>query len=216
MNLKTKYKQFINYFSVNYPDVSTELYYTSPFHLLVAIILSAQCTDKRVNIITPNLISKYPTANDMSIATIEEIFAYIKSCSYPNSKAKYLQTMSKMLVEKFDGEIPNDVENLQKLPGVGRKTANVMLSVYFNKPAMPVDTHVFRVSNRIGLVKTKTPKQTEEQLVKNIPGDLLNLSHHWLIIHGRYICMARSPKCNKCGISNICDYYEKTKKSNDV
>ncbi|MBP7497236.1 MAG: endonuclease III [Bacteroidales bacterium] len=210
MTIKQRYKLFIEYFSKHRPDAETELIYKSPFQLLVAVILSAQCTDKRVNIITKELFSNYPDVYSFAKTEVENVFKLISSCSYPNNKAKYIVELSKTLVEKYGGQVPKNVEELMQLPGVGRKSANVVASVAFKIPAMPVDTHVFRVAARIGLTQNaKTPLQTEEQLVKHIPKDKLNLSHHWLILHGRYICQARKPKCKDCGINNFCAYFTK-------
>ncbi len=187
------------------PVAESELTYSNPFELLVAVILSAQCTDKRVNMTTPALFAAYPTPEAMAEATAEEIFPYIKSISYPNNKAKHLAGMARMLVEEFGGEVPSDLKELQRLPGVGRKTANVIGAVIWQKEVMPVDTHVFRVAARIGLTRgAKTPLQTELQLEKNIPSHLLPIAHHWLILHGRYVCTARAPKCEECGIKEWC------------
>ncbi len=209
MRIKERYEKVIDWFKENMPVAETELNYNNPFELLVAVVLSAQCTDKRVNMITPKLFKKYPDAKSMSNASVEEIFELISSCSFPNNKAKHLSGLSKMLDEKYDGEIPADIDEMQKLPGVGRKTANVMAVVVFGIPAMPVDTHVFRVSARIGLTnKAKTPLDTEIQLVKNIPSELLSIAHHWLILHGRYVCTARKPKCEQCGLIAYCKYYK--------
>lgn len=209
MQLNERYRCVINWFQVNMPIAKTELHYNNAFELLVAVILSAQCTDKRVNMITPALFSRFPDAKSMSESDVDEIFTLIKSCSYPNNKAKHLLGMAKMLTEKFGGIVPDDIEQLQQLPGVGRKTANVIASVVYNKPALAVDTHVFRVSARIGLtVNAKRPIDTERQLVKNIPADLLPTAHHWLILHGRYVCIARKPKCTECGLHDFCLYYE--------
>ena len=195
---------------MTYPAADTELVYQNPFELIVAVILSAQCTDKRVNIITPPLMEKYPDAESMAKAEPEEIFEYIKSCTYPNNKAKHLSGMSRMLVSEFGGLVPSEPVLLQRLPGVGRKTANVVASVVFRKPVIAVDTHVFRVSNRIGLVKNaKTPLSVEIQLTRQIPANLIHEAHHWLILHGRYICKARNPLCSKCGLSDFCKYYSK-------
>ena len=217
MTKRERYQKVINYFSENMPVAETELVYSDPFQLLVAVILSAQCTDKRVNIITPPLLAKYPTAETMAKASPEEIFEYIKSCSYPNNKAKHLYGMAKMLTDDFKGVMPQNIDELRKLPGVGRKTANVIAAVVFNKPVMPVDTHVFRVSARIGLsTNAKTPLETEKQLVHYIPEDLIPLAHHWLILHGRYICTARSPRCEECGIREYCKYYKKSIKESKV
>ncbi|MRT94062.1 endonuclease III [Ancylomarina sp. 16SWW S1-10-2] len=210
---KERFEKMITWFQENMPIAETELRYTNPYELLVAVILSAQCTDKRVNMMTPALFEKYPTAFDLSHATQEDIFNYIRSCSYPNNKAKHLLGMAKMLVEDFKEEVPDDIKELQKMPGVGRKTANVIASVVFNKPAMAVDTHVFRVSARIGLTtNAKTPLETEKQLVKFIPEKLLPIAHHWLILHGRYVCIARKPKCKSCGLKDLCKYYIKENK----
>ena len=208
MTKKERFDNIILWFKNNVPVAETELNYNTPFQLLVAVILSAQCTDKRVNVITAKLFVDFPTEKEMSETTKEVIFEYIKTCSYPNNKAKHLVEMAKMLINDFNGKIPSDIKELIKLPGVGRKTANVIVSVIFNKPAMAVDTHVFRVSQRIGLsTNSKTPLETEKQLVKYIPADLLPIAHHWLILHGRYICLARKPKCNECGISKWCKFY---------
>lgn len=194
------------------PVAETELVYDNPFSLLVAVILSAQCTDKRVNMITPALLLRFPDAETMAAASSDEIFPYIRSISYPNNKAKHLAGMARMLVEKFNNVVPADVDKLQELPGVGRKTANVIASVVYNQPKMAVDTHVFRVSARIGLtVNSKNPLETERQLIKYIPEDKIAIAHHWLILHGRYVCTARSPKCGECGIRAICKYYENLK-----
>lgn len=199
----------IQYFQKEMPIAETELEYQNPFELIVAVILSAQCTDKRVNQIIPELIKRFPNPEKMAAAEPAEVFDYIKSCSYPNNKAKHLVGMAQKLIELFDGIIPADVDDLQKLPGVGRKTANVIASVVFNKPAMAVDTHVFRVAARIGLsTGAKNPLQTELQLVKYIPEELIAKAHHWLILHGRYVCLARKPKCEKCGLTEVCKYYQ--------
>ncbi len=192
------------------PVAETELHYGNPYQLLVAVILSAQCTDKRVNIITPAFFNRFPDPETLAASRVEEIFSYIKSCSYPNNKAKNLWGMANSLVNDFGGVVPDEPGKLQKLPGVGRKTANVILSVAYGKPAMAVDTHVFRVAARIGLtVNAKTPLETEKQLVKYIPEDLLNVAHHWLILHGRYVCVTRKPKCLECGLKEICLYPSK-------
>ena len=190
------------------PVAETELHYSTPFELLVAVILSAQCTDKRVNMITPRLFKQYPTAEIMARAEVEDIFELIRSVSYPNSKAKYLVSMAKMLVEQFGGEVPEEREQLMKLPGVGRKTANVIAAVVYHRPTMAVDTHVFRVANRIGLTtNAKTPLETELTLIKYIPEVLIPKAHHWLILHGRYICVARKPHCWECGLAPYCRYF---------
>ena len=208
MTIKERFKRTIEFFLINNPLAETELIYHDPFELIVSTILSAQCTDKRVNLITPALLKKYPDAEAMAKARPEEIFGYIKSCTYPNNKSRHLCGMSKMLVKEFGGIVPSDPILLQRLPGVGRKTANVVASVVFGKPVMAVDTHVFRVANRIGLVKdAKTPLSVEKQLMQNIPVDIMGLAHHWLILHGRYICKARDPLCNQCGLIDFCKYY---------
>mgnify|MGYP003953191109 CR=1 FL=1 len=210
MNKKERTKLFIEHFSENMPDAKTELDYTNAFELTIAVILSAQCTDKRVNIITKRLFKEMPEVEVMAESSVDSIFDLIKSCSYPRNKAKYLSGMSKMLMSDFDGKIPANLEDLQKLPGVGRKTANVIGSVYFDIPAMPVDTHVFRVSDRIGLtIKAKNPLEAELQLLRIFPKNKLNIAHHWLILHGRYLCKARRPECERCGITPICKYYSK-------
>ena len=202
----------IEYFQKEMPIAKTELEYENPFELIVAVILSAQCTDKRVNQITPELIKRFPTPEKMAVAEPAEVFDYIKSCSYPNNKAKHLVGMAQKLIELFDGKIPEDIVDLQKLPGVGRKTANVIASVVFHKPAMAVDTHVFRVAARIGLsTGAKTPLQTELQLIEYIPESLISKAHHWLILHGRYTCIARKPKCEICGLTVVCNYFQKEK-----
>ena len=214
MKLKERYRITIEYFLKNDPDPETELEYKDPFELLVAVILSAQCTDKRVNIITPALMQAYPDAESIAKTSPSDVFEYIKSCTYPNNKAKHLVGMARMLVEKFDSIVPGEPSLLQQLPGVGRKTANVVASVVFHKPVMAVDTHVFRVARRIGLVdKAKTPLDVEIILTENIPPKLIHHAHHWLILHGRYICKARKPECSKCGISGICKYYLKNLKT---
>jgi endonuclease-3 len=205
---KERYEKVIAWFRENMPVAETELHYTNAYELLVAVILSAQCTDKRVNMITPPLLHDFPTPEALAATTPEVVFEYIRSVSYPNNKAKHLVGMAKMLVEQFNGEVPDNLEDLIKLPGVGRKTANVIQSVIFNKAAMAVDTHVFRVSNRIGLTNdSKTPLATEKELVKHIPEELIATAHHWLILHGRYICQARAPHCDKCGLQMMCEYY---------
>lgn len=212
MQKKELFEKVIAWFQKEMPIAETELEYGNPFELLVAVILSAQCTDKRVNQITPDLLKRFPTAAKMAEADSAEVFDYIRSCSYPNNKAKHLVGMAKMLINDFGGVVPEDIDELQKLPGVGRKTANVIASVVYNKPAMAVDTHVFRVAARIGLsTNAKTPLETEKQLMKYFPPELVPLGHHWLILHGRYVCIARNPKCNKCGINDLCAYYKKSK-----
>ncbi|MEO5570455.1 MAG: endonuclease III [Bacteroidia bacterium] len=210
MTKKERYQKIIAYFKQHNPHAETELEYESPYQLLVSVILSAQCTDKRVNMTTPALFKIFPTVEKLAASSSEKVFPLIKSISYPNNKAKHLVGMAKMLVNDFNGEIPSDVDELQKLPGVGRKTANVIASVVFKKAAMAVDTHVFRVSARLGLTtNAKTPFATEIQLIKNIPEDKIPLAHHWLILHGRYVCIARTPKCGECGLKAFCRYYKK-------
>lgn len=209
MTQKERYERLIAYFEKERPTAQSELVYENAFQLLVAVILSAQCTDKRVNMTTPALFAAYPDAQAMAAATPEEIFSYIHSISYPNNKSKHLVGMAKKLVEDYRGEVPSDVDELQTLPGVGRKTANVIASVVFNLPALAVDTHVFRVANRIGLTKnSKSPLQTERELVKHIPEAKIPIAHHWLILHGRYVCQARKPHCTECGISELCEYFK--------
>lgn len=206
-----RYKAFVTFFSAHQPNPVTELHYNSPFELLVAVILSAQCTDKRINQITPALFNRFPTPETLSAATQEEVYSYIKSVSYPNNKAKHLVGMAKILVSEFNSIVPQGIDDLQKMPGVGRKTANVISSVVYQEPAMAVDTHVFRVSHRLGLTHhAKTPLATELQLMKYLPKELLGVAHHWLILHGRYICVARSPKCEICPLTDFCKYFEKT------
>ena len=208
MKLKDKYSFFIEHFEENMPVAESELNFENPYQLIVAVILSAQCTDKRVNMTTPALFERYPDAEALSKASVEDIYELIKSISYPNNKSKNLLGMAKALMSDFNGVVPDDVDKLQTLPGVGRKTANVVASVAFNKPAMAVDTHVFRVSARIGLTKNaKNPLETERQLVKYIPESVIPKAHHWLILHGRYVCKARKPECEKCGINTICEYF---------
>lgn len=211
-DLKLRYQRFIEHFSETMPVAESELKYENPYQLIVAVILSAQCTDKRVNMTTPALFRRFPTAEDMANSDEGEIFSFIKSISYPNNKAKNLLGMAKKLVADFGGVVPDNLDDLQKLPGVGRKTANVVLAVAFDKPAMPVDTHVFRVSDRIGLTSNaKNPLDCEKQLVSHIPQGLLSKAHHWLILHGRYVCKARNPECHDCGIKDICKYYASSK-----
>lgn len=206
--LKKKFNFIINYFTENMPVAESELNFENPYQLIVAVILSAQCTDKRVNMTTPAFFERFPDAESLSQATVEEIYSLIKSISYPNNKAKNLLGMAKSLVINYKGVVPDNVDELQTLPGVGRKTANVVASVAFNKPAMAVDTHVFRVSARIGLTQNaKNPLETEKQLVKYIPENLIPIAHHWLILHGRYVCKARKPDCENCGITSVCDYF---------
>ena len=213
MTQKERYEGIIGWFSENMPVAETELHYETPFQLLVAVILSAQCTDKRVNMTVPALFEAFPTPQKMAEATAEEIFPYIRSISYPNNKAKNLAAMAKMLCAEFGGEVPSDIDQMQRLPGVGRKTANVVGAVIWGKEVMPVDTHVFRVSARIGLTRNaKNPAQTERQLEAGIPSHLLPIAHHWLILHGRYVCTARAPKCAGCGIRQWCADYAKREK----
>lgn len=210
MKQQERYDQVVARFEKAMPVAETELHYGSPFQLLVAVILSAQCTDKRVNMVTPALFEAYPDAEAMAAATPEDIFRYIHSVSYPNNKSQHLAAMARMLVSDFGGVVPSSIDELQRLPGVGRKTANVIAAVVFDLPAMPVDTHVFRVSNRIGLTRnSKTPLETERELVKHIAPELLPKAHHWLILHGRYVCQARKPKCGECCISDLCSHYKK-------
>ncbi len=203
-----RFKSVISWFEQNMPVAETELDYKTPYELIVAVILSAQCTDKRVNIITPPFFNRFPDADSLSVSNEEEVFGLIRSCSYPNNKARHLLGMARMLTAEFKGVVPSDIETLQKLPGVGRKTANVIASVAFNLPAMAVDTHVHRVSARIGLTyRAKNPRETERQLVQFIPENKLAIAHHWLILHGRYVCIARKPKCAECGLKEMCRYY---------
>jgi endonuclease-3 len=211
MTKKQRYEYVIDFFQTHIPEAETELFYDDPFQLLVAVILSAQCTDKRVNETTPAIFRKYPTAKRMAQATVEELFPLIKSISYPNNKTKHLIGMANMLMDKFQGEVPMTVEELVQLPGVGRKTANVITSVIDDQPNMAVDTHVFRVSKRLALVDQKltTPLAVERELVKHIPTELIHKAHHWLILHGRYVCVARNPKCGECGLREMCYYYNK-------
>jgi endonuclease-3 len=211
MQKKERFERFLNYFSTHDPEPHTELVYNNPYELLVAVILSAQCTDKRVNLTTPAFFQKFPTPDYLAASSIDEIFPYIKSISFPYNKAKHLLGMAQMLTDTYHGIVPDNVEDLQKMPGVGRKTANVIASVIYNQPAMAVDTHVFRVSKRIGLVNqnAKTPLEVEKQLMQYIPTELVPKSHHWLILHGRYICIARKPKCDICPLTSFCYYYNK-------
>lgn len=205
---KERYKGVLEWFEKHAPVAETELHYNDPYQLLVAVILSAQCTDKRVNLTTPALFERYPTADRLAQATPDEVFGYIRSISYPNNKSKHLVGMARMLVENYGGIVPSSVGELQKLPGVGRKTANVIASVVYNKPTMAVDTHVFRVSARLGFTpESKTPIETERELVRHIPERLIPKAHHWLILHGRYICLARKPKCLECGLQPWCAYF---------
>jgi endonuclease-3 len=208
MRKEERYRGVIEWFGRHMPSVRTELQYADPYQLLVAVILSAQCTDKRVNMVTPALFEAFPGVEAMAAASHEAVYEYIKSISYPNSKARHLVGMARKLLSEFDGKVPQEIDELQKLPGVGRKTANVIASVVYDKPAMAVDTHVFRVSNRIGLTTgSKTPLNTERELVRHIPESLIPKAHHWLILHGRYVCLARKPKCEACGLQPWCEYY---------
>jgi endonuclease-3 len=210
MTRKERYEFVLNYFQQHNPDAETELLYDSPFQLLVSVILSAQCTDKRVNMTTPAIFQKYPDAESLSHASFDDLFPLIKSISYPNNKTKHLIGMAKMVMEKFNGDIPLTVDELMELPGVGRKTANVITSVVDEQPNMAVDTHVFRVAARIGLtINAKTPFAAEKQLMQNIPTEQIHKAHHWIILHGRYICVARNPKCEICGLKPACKYYKK-------
>ena len=211
MKKQETYDKLIAFFEQNMPNVETELQYDSPFQLLVAVILSAQCTDKRVNIITPPLFRDFPTAEVMAETTPEVMYEYVKSVSYPNNKAKHLVGMAKMLMKDFGGEVPDNLDDLVKLPGVGRKTANVIQAVVYQKAAFAVDTHIFRVSHRLGLVTDKdtTPYAVEKELTKHFPDETIPKAHHWLLLHGRYICQARVPKCEKCGIKELCKYFKK-------
>ncbi len=212
MTIKERYAKAIEWFQQAMPIAETELHYENPYQLLVAVILSAQCTDKRINMVTPALFEAYPSAAHMACAGVDDIYNYIRSVSYPNNKARNLLGMAKTLVEKYNGEVPSDIDQLLTIPGVGRKTANVILSVVFNQAAMAVDTHVFRVSERIGLTTgSKNPLQTERTLTSHIPAELIPKAHHWLILHGRYVCKARRPDCLNCGLTGICRHYQKNK-----
>ncbi|RIV27407.1 endonuclease III [Fibrisoma montanum] len=211
MQKKERFRRFLDYFTQHFPEPKTELTFSNPYELLVAVILSAQCTDKRINQVTPALFARFPEPESLAAASVEEVFSYIRSVSYPNNKAKHLVGMARMLMERFGGEIPSTVEALQTLPGVGRKTAHVILSIVYNQPTMAVDTHVFRVSHRLGLapLTATTPLAVEKALVAHIPREYVYKSHHWLILHGRYVCLARSPKCEVCDLRDFCKYYEK-------
>lgn len=209
MTKKERYEYIIDYFQKNMPDAETELHYGNPYELLIAVILSAQCTDKRVNMVTPALFKQFPTPELLAVAEFEDVEPFIRSVTFANNKTKHLIGMAKMLVDDFKSEVPSTVDELVKLPGVGRKTANVITSVIFNQPNMAVDTHVFRVSARIGLTtNAKNVLQAEKQLIANIPEELVHKAHHWLILHGRYTCLARRPKCEKCGLTSICKFYK--------
>lgn len=214
MRKQERYERIIDWFQINRPIAETELHYRTPYELLVAVILSAQCTDKRVNLVTPALFEAYPTAEALAAATPEAVFELIRSVSYPNNKSKHLVGMARMLMSEFGGEVPSDLDSLVRLPGVGRKTANVIQSVVFNKAAMAVDTHVFRVSHRLGLVSARctTPLSVERELVKHIPEQLIPIAHHWLILHGRYVCIARSPRCEECGLNVYCLHFQRKHK----
>ena len=211
---KERFQAFVEHFSTRFPEAETELHYSNPFELLVAVVLSAQCTDKRINQVTPALFKRYPDAKSLADSSVEEIFSYIRSVSYPNNKAKHLLGLGQKITDQFAGEVPETMDDLQSLPGVGRKTANVIASVIYNQPAMAVDTHVFRVSQRLGLVpKTaNTPLKVEMALIKNLPDEVIATAHHWLILHGRYICLARTPQCSKCDITHFCAFYQKNNK----
>lgn len=211
--LKDKYAHILQYFRTNMPVAETELHYDSPFHLLIAVILSAQCTDKRVNIVTPPLFERFPDAESLSKAEFDEVFGFIKSVSYPNNKARHLISMAAGLLNSFGGEVPSDIDELMSLPGVGRKTANVIASVVYDKPVIAVDTHVFRVSHRLGLSSGRTPEAVEKDLERHIPEEDRPTAHHWLILHGRYTCTARSPHCEDCGLQQFCDEYLSSKVS---
>jgi endonuclease-3 len=215
MTKKERYRLILDYFQHNVPDAETELIYDNPFQLLVAVILSAQCTDKRVNLTTPAIFARYPGPQQMAKAGFDELFPLIRSISYPNNKTKHLIGMAQMLLEQFGGEVPMTVEELVKLPGVGRKTANVITSVIDEQPNMAVDTHVFRVSKRLGLVspKASTPLAVEKELIKHIPSEMVHKAHHWLILHGRYVCLARNPKCGECVFTELCVYYKKNREA---
>lgn len=213
MTVEERFKGIIGYFLQAMPEAATELHYNDPYQLLVAVILSAQCTDKRVNMITPALFEAFPSPQSMAQAEADDIFPYVKSVSYPNNKTKSLLGMARMLVDKFDGKVPSSIDDLMSLPGVGRKTANVILAVVYDRPAMAVDTHVFRVSERIGLTTdSRSPLQTEQQLIRYIPEELVTRAHHWLILHGRYVCKARRPDCMECGIRQFCRHYNSSAK----
>ncbi len=210
MTTKQRFEHILHWFEANMPVAQSELHYSNPFELLVAVMLSAQCTDKRVNMVTPALFAHYPTPQALAQATNDEVYAYIKSVSYPRAKAAHLVQMAQRLVSVYHSEVPNNIDDLQTLPGVGRKTANVVCAVIWNQPTMAVDTHIFRVSERLGLTThSRTPRQTEDQLVRYIPQDIIPKAHHWLLLHGRYICQARKPKCEQCGLQPYCRYFAK-------
>ena len=213
MTTKQRFEYILGWFAVTMPIAESELNYRNPYELLVAVMLSAQCTDKRVNMVTPALFAAYPTPQDLAKATSDEVFEYVKSVSYPRSKAEHLVEMAQRLVEVYDGQVPDNIDDLQTLQGVGRKTANVVCAVIWNQPTMAVDTHIFRVSERLGLTTgSKNPLQTEKQLVKYIPENIIPKAHHWLLLHGRYVCVARKPKCAACGLSEYCRYFEKNER----
>lgn len=210
MTTKARFEHILAWFAENMPVAESELHYDNPFQLLVAVMLSAQCTDKRVNMVTPALFAAYPTPKTMSQASVAEVLAYIRSVSYPNAKATHLVGMAQRLCEAYGGQVPDNIDDLQTLPGVGRKTANVVCAVIWNQPTMAVDTHIFRVSERLGLTtNSKSPRQTEDQLTRYIPADLIPKAHHWLLLHGRYVCQARTPHCNRCGLSPYCRYHSR-------
>lgn len=213
MQRKERFQAFVDHFSSSFPEAETELHYSNPYELLVAVVLSAQCTDKRINQVTPALFQRFSSPKELAESSVDEIFNYIRSVSYPNNKAKHLLGLGQKLIDSFQGEVPESLEDLQTLPGVGRKTANVIASVIYNQPAMAVDTHVYRVSRRLGLVPqtATTPLKVEQILVKNLPDEVIARAHHWLILHGRYICLARKPMCSTCQISHFCAYFEKNK-----
>lgn len=213
MTKAERYYNIIKWFEENVPIAESELHYDSPFHLLIAVILSAQCTDKRVNMVTPDIFVKYPDAKALASTTFEELFPLVRSISYPNSKARHLIAMAQMLSADFGGEVPSDIEDLMKLPGVGRKTANVIASIVYDKPVIAVDTHVFRVAHRLGLSDEKTPESVGKELESHIPENRRAISHHWLILQGRYICTARAPHCDKCGLTTWCREFNKTNKT---
>lgn len=216
MTTKARFEHILAWFAENMPVAESELHYDNPFQLLVAVMLSAQCTDKRVNMVTPALFAAYPTPETMLQASVAEVLAYIRSVSYPNAKAAHLVGMAQRLCEAYGGQVPDNIDDLQTLPGVGRKTANVVCAVIWNQPTMAVDTHIFRVSERLGLTtNSKSPRQTEDQLTRYIPADLIPKAHHWLLLHGRYVCQARTPHCADCGLSPYCRYYAKEHKSVD-
>ena len=213
MTTKQRFEHILAWFAENMPVAESELNYRNPYELLVAVMLSAQCTDKRVNMVTPALFEAYPTPEALAAATSDEVFEYVKSVSYPRSKAEHLVAMAQRLVEVYHGEVPDNIDDLQTLQGVGRKTANVVCAVIWNQPTMAVDTHIFRVSERLGLTtRSKNPLQTERQLVKYIPAKIIPKAHHWLLLHGRYVCQARKPRCEQCGTREYCRYYEKNEK----